>query len=121
MKSTKSDSLIMLSIVFIILGVIVLAYCFMQPKVYEPVEEKASSSESVSTYEESKTEVEYPLNLNTATAEELSTIKGIGMNKAYAIIEYRDVIGGYTSVEQIKDISGISDSLYPSIAGYLTV
>lgn len=63
----------------------------------------------------------YPLNLNTATVEQLMTINGIGEARAAAILSYREHLGGYTSVEQIKNISGISDGVYNRIAPYLTV
>lgn len=65
--------------------------------------------------------VRYPLDLNTCTAEELMTINGIGEVKANNIIEYRDYLGGYTSVEQIKNIKGIGDKVYEKISPYLTV
>lgn len=64
---------------------------------------------------------DYPLNLNTCTIADLTTIKGIGETRADAIIQYRDYLGGYTSVEQIKDIKGFGDSLYEKVADYLTV
>ena len=63
----------------------------------------------------------YPINLNTATVEELVSIDGLGESRASAIIEYRDYLGGYTSVEQIKEISGIGDATYAKLAPYLTV
>ena len=66
-------------------------------------------------------EVKYPLNINKATIEELMTIDGLGETRAGAIIEYREYLGGYTSVEQITEIKGIDESLYVQIAGYLTV
>ncbi|MDE6413609.1 MAG: helix-hairpin-helix domain-containing protein, partial [Eubacterium sp.] len=34
---------------------------------------------------------------------------------------YREHLGGYTSVEQLKNISGIGDAVYASIAPYVTV
>lgn len=69
----------------------------------------------------SATAVSYPINLNTATVEELTSIDGLGESRASAIIEYRDYLGGYTSVEQIKEISGIGDATYAKLAPYLTV
>ncbi|MDE6470650.1 MAG: helix-hairpin-helix domain-containing protein [Eubacterium sp.] len=65
--------------------------------------------------------VSYPLNLNTCTVEELMSIDGIGEKKASDIIEYRDYLGGYTSVEQIKNIKGIGDSAYEKFSPYLIV
>lgn len=69
----------------------------------------------------SSTEISYPINLNTCTAEELKTISGIGDSRASAIIQYREYLGGYTSVEQIKNIKGIGDALYEKVSPYLTV
>ncbi len=65
--------------------------------------------------------VTYPLNLNTCTTEELQTIDNIGKTRADAIIAYREHLGGYTSVDQLKDISGIGDSVFSSIEPYVTV
>ena len=63
----------------------------------------------------------FPINLNTATADELTRISGIGEKRAASIIAYRESIGGYTSVDQIKNIRGIGDATYAKIAPYLTV
>lgn len=65
--------------------------------------------------------VSFPLNLNTCTKEELMAIDGIGDARAEAIIAYRDKLGGYSSVEQLKDISGIGDKTFAKIAPYVTV
>ncbi len=66
-------------------------------------------------------QVTYPINLNTATLEELMTIDGLGEKRASAILEYRDYLGSYTSVEQIMNIQGFSEGIYAQVAGYLTV
>lgn len=47
------------------------------------------------------------VNINTATLEQLTRLKGIGEKKAQAIIEYRDKQGSFTSVEQLAEVSGI--------------
>lgn len=51
------------------------------------------------------------VNINTASAEELSQkLKGIGMNKAKAIVEYRQTVGKFISVEQLAEVKGIGSS-----------
>ena len=51
------------------------------------------------------------ININTATAEEISkALNGIGINKAKKIIEYREKLGPFVSVEQLKDVSGIGQA-----------
>ncbi len=73
------------------------------------------------TSKEDSDAVIYPLNINTCTEQELTSVDGIGPTRANAIIQYRDYLKGYTSVEQIKNIKGIGDKLYEKIAPYLTV
>lgn len=47
------------------------------------------------------------VNVNTATAEELETLPGIGEVLAAAIVAYREEHGPFTSVDQLEDVSGI--------------
>ena len=48
-------------------------------------------------------------------------IDGIGEVRAAAIIAYRNELGGYTSVEQLKNIKGIGEATFAKIAPYVTV
>lgn len=53
-----------------------------------------------------------PLDLNAASAAELAaSLAGIGEKKAQAIVSYRDQNGGFQSVEQITEVSGIGPKL----------
>ena len=61
------------------------------------------------------------ININTASLLDLQTIPGIGESKAKAIIEYRDNEGIFNNIEDIKNVSGIGDSLYEKIKEYITV
>ncbi len=63
----------------------------------------------------------YIINLNTATIDELDTLPGIGKERAKRIIAYREHLGGYTSIDQIKNISGFGDSLFAKIKDRITV
>lgn len=80
---------------------------------YEAVSSTADNDDNIS--------VSFPLNLNTCTKEELMEIDGIGEVRADAIIAYHEKLGGYSSVEQLKDISGIGDKTFEKIAPYVTV
>lgn len=55
------------------------------------------------------------VNINSATEEQLCTLPGIGKSKALSIIAYREENGPFQSTEDIRNVSGIGDSLYAQI------
>lgn len=59
------------------------------------------------------------ISINTATKEELLTLSGIGESKADAIIEYRKT-KKFETIEEIKEVSGIGDSLFEKIKDHIT-
>lgn len=61
------------------------------------------------------------VNINTASLEELMTLPGIGESKALAILAYRQENGGFSSIEELKDISGIKDGVFSKIENYIVV
>ena len=61
------------------------------------------------------------ININTADEKELQNINGVGEAKAKSIIEYREENGLFTTIEDIKNVPGIGDSLFEKIKAYITV
>lgn len=61
------------------------------------------------------------ININKATLEELISLPKIGESKAKAIIDYRLEFGNFKDILEIKNVSGIGDSLFESIKNYITV
>ncbi|MDO5100244.1 MAG: helix-hairpin-helix domain-containing protein [Eubacteriales bacterium] len=55
------------------------------------------------------------ININTATAEQLCTLPGIGEAKAADIIAYRTQNGGFTDPTQLMEIAGIKKGVYENI------
>lgn len=55
------------------------------------------------------------INLNKADSTELQNLPGIGPAKAAAIIEYRETSGGFKTVEDLKNISGIGDKTFEKL------
>lgn len=56
-----------------------------------------------------------PLSINSATAEQFDSLPGIGPTLADRIIQFRDTQGGFSSVEQLNDVSGIGDKLFAGL------
>ncbi len=150
MKSDKSQTLALIGVALLAAAGVMFYVAFNQPRVYvnESVSYSEAAATSVASYKttaqpdaseseahlksaETETKIEaetetqkqytYPINLNTATVDELASIDGIGEVRASAIIEYREYLGGYSSVEQITEIKGIGEEIYAEVAGYLTV
>jgi competence protein ComEA len=61
------------------------------------------------------------ININTASAEQLDTLDGIGPAYAQKIIEYRTANGGFKSIEEIKNVKGIGDKTFEKIANSITI
>ena len=59
------------------------------------------------------------VNVNTATAEELQLLPGIGAARAEALIELRKQRGGFKSLEQLKDVKGIGDASLERLRPYV--
>ncbi len=82
----------------------------------KPAKEPSSSSPKPSSSSaSSKSEVVLPLNINTATAEELCQIEGIHEELARLIVLYREKAGGYTSTEDLKKIVQLGYNTYNKI------
>ena len=62
-----------------------------------------------------------PVNINTADAEELDTLPGIGPAKAAAILEYRKSHGYFRVPEDLMKVPGIKEGTYGKLADRITV
>lgn len=87
-------------------------------KIYVYTVDEAKEQEAERVTSDSK---EHLLNINTATKEELMTLSGIGESKAESILQYRTEHGGFSSIEDLKNISGIKDGVYQKIADQICV
>lgn len=61
------------------------------------------------------------ININTASAEELTALNGVGEAKAQAIIEYREENGYFSSIEEITNVSGIGEKTFEKNKDLITV
>jgi competence protein ComEA len=62
-----------------------------------------------------------PVNLNTATVEQLATIPGVGPKMAERIIDYRQKNGGFKKVEDLMNVSGVGEKSFLKMKPLITV
>jgi competence protein ComEA len=62
-----------------------------------------------------------PVNLNTATLEQLDTLSGIGPTTAQKILDFREEKGGFGSVEELGEIPGIGEKRLASLREEVTL
>ena len=64
---------------------------------------------------------EKKININAATEQELESLKGIGPATAKNIIRYREEYGGFSSIEEIKNVKRIGDKIFEKIKADICV
>lgn len=93
------------------------------PRIAEPTE-TVTTKQQTYTSEISETspklEQNELININTATADELKQLNGIGDVIAARIVEYAQTIG-FNSIEDIKNVKGIGDKKFDNIKDKITV
>ena len=61
------------------------------------------------------------ININTANISELKQITGIGESTANKIVDYRENVGKFKKIEDIKEVKGIGDAKYESLKNKITI
>ena len=79
----------------------------------------SSATASSQTYDE-KPAYTGPVNINTANADRLMSLPGVGQAIANGIIQYRTQNGAFNSPEEIKNVSRIGDALFNNIKDMIT-
>ena len=80
----------------------------VKPKEKESIKEETTNNNTL-------------ISINKATKEELTKLPSIGESKAEKIIAYREENGLFNTIEDIKNVSGIGDSLFEKIKEYITI
>ena len=61
------------------------------------------------------------IDLNTASAADLTRLPGIGEKRAQAIVDYRESSGPFQSVEELTEVKGIGEGILAQVYDYVTV
>lgn len=69
----------------------------------------------------SSTDAVTPVNLNTATAEQLDTLPGVGPVTAQAILQWRSDNGAFTDIDDLLEVSGIGSATLSDLRPYVYV
>ena len=88
------------------------------PKVGEEIDKTITSYDNKIETSSSKTTL---ININTASSNELMSLPGIGEVKAQAIIQYRETIESFRTIEELKEVSGIGDKTFEKLKDLITV
>lgn len=62
-----------------------------------------------------------PINLNTATVQQLEALPGVGTRTAQLIVEHRQKNGGFKKVEELMNIKGIGEKSFLKLKPLVTV
>lgn len=81
----------------------------------------SASAQESSAPQESSVQTDGLLNINTASRAELTELPGIGETIAQRIIDYREAHGGFSSIEELEQVSGIGSKRLDAIRDYITV
>lgn len=134
MSENKSKTLVeklILFAVFLVFAGIVVAFAFKWNYVEDDTDtgdvtsfQFITSSKTDSVTEnngDSSQTISDKININTATADELDALPGIGPSKAEAIVKYRETESRFNSPADIMNVSGIGEKTYEKIKDYITV
>ncbi len=98
-------------------GILTVSYLLLLLSIstVQPYIVKAEATETVSRSEISV------VNINSASADEMASVPGLGEKKSQAIVKFREKHGPFARVEDLKKVDGIGDKLFEKIRQYVIV
>lgn len=112
------------ALIAVVTGLLIVATYLMilltSPRMLVGVDSAESVELVITSVSDVSSDVQYPLNINTATVSELMSVPGLGQTLADRIVSYRDENGTFDSVDDLKAIEGIGDVRVSKWRDYLT-
>ena len=95
-------------------------------QIYVPTQEEVEEGTMPAVIQQTETAgdsdmAEGVVNINTADADILKSLSGIGDAKAQAILAYREEYGAFSTIEEIMQVPGIKESTFSAIKDKITV
>ena len=110
----KKEKKTKVSGVYLVLAALTMLFAASLVFLHKTAYEGASHGNYTVTTQDKTDEITAPtrvlVNVNTATAEELETLTGIGPSLAQAIIDYRAEHGDFTAAEDLLNVKGIGEA-----------
>lgn len=110
---------ILISIFLLLSSLIILYNVFYIPML--PNADIIKKEVVIQDAEEEKNKFSGAVDINSAGIEELKKIPGVGESTAKKIIDYREENGGFSTKEEIINVSGIGKKKFESMKDYITV
>lgn len=111
---SRSEQLNAFEIAFLILCAVIFIVANVWAYLTRTVQHNEEAIAVVQTVSDEGEEYDISV-LNSATYDDFVAVKGIGDAKATAILNYRELLGGFTKPEQLMDVSGMGEKLYAEI------
>lgn len=109
----------------LLLGITAVFLCVLAGLYFHDIRQTGREAVSVTTQvdvpEEELTPDFTPLNINTATAAQLTELPGIGDKLAERIVAYREANGPFSSIEEIMEVDGIGEGKFADLKDRITV
>lgn len=102
-------------VVFLMVTIGVFIHRYLNPEAVSLTDDHTFAENDTSSIYNGK------ININVATAEELTFLPGIGQTMAKRIIDYRNEHGYFTELDELKNISGIGETRFKALAEYITL
>ncbi len=123
----KAD-IVIFALILIIFAGLIIASTYNRHRVEpEPTDNNVSfqyktySKDSTVTSTDSDSAHTTLININTATVSELDELPGIGLKRAQQIVDYRENVGNFKTISDIKNVEGIGDGIFNQIKDFITV